>query len=117
MFSYILLHYRGLILKGLFIVSVVTGFQIYISNLKSTIEDSTATIVLKNAEIMELKRQIKLLKLNNIVEVTNTVVQSSSNTVFDSIKRLQELERRENDQNITIIDDDILDGMYLKGSY
>ena len=111
------LNYKSILIRGGIILSIVGSIAGYIYLLKSDIKNCQAIIVIKDHNISELQKTITLLELNNITKVTNKTIEVSSNNVFENIKRLQELERKENDKNITSSFDNVLNGMYFKSNY
>ena len=116
MFNF-LLNYKSTLVKSGIILSMLGFIAGYVFLLKVEIRNYQDTILTKDHNISELQETITLLEINDWVKSTNRIIKTSSNNAFENIRRLQELEREEDDKNVTIANDGILGGMFFKSSH
>lgn len=112
-----LFNYKSILIKGGIILSILGSIVGYVFLLKVEIKDCQDAMLTKDYSIIELQKTITLLETNDWVRTTNQIIKTSSSSVFENIKQLQEQERKENDKNVTVTDDNILDGMFFQSNY
>ena len=95
--------------------AIIVSTSIYIAILKyekNTLEDDKKT---QQNFILELKKEIFLLKENNKIDIVNTEIKTSTSSTIEEIRKLKELDE---DEELAAHDHigtgtSILDGMFL----